>query len=46
MFWGWPLSFWVAAQGALLVYMGLVVAYALRMGRIDEERDATAVDRR
>lgn len=36
---GWPLSFWVAAQGALLVYMALVVLFAHRMGRIDEERD-------
>jgi putative solute:sodium symporter small subunit len=36
---GWPLSFWVAAQGALLVYMALVVVFARRMGRIDEERD-------
>ena len=37
---GWPVSFWVAAQGALLVYMALVVLYARRMGRIDDERDA------
>ncbi|HKX43675.1 MAG TPA: sodium/substrate symporter small subunit [Burkholderiaceae bacterium] len=44
--WGWPLSFWVAAQGALLVYMALVVAYAVRMGRIDDERDATTAGRR
>jgi putative solute:sodium symporter small subunit len=36
---GWPLSFWVAAQGALLVYMTLVVVFARRMGRVDEERD-------
>jgi len=36
---GWPLSFWVAAQGALLVYMALVVVFARRMGGIDEERD-------
>jgi putative solute:sodium symporter small subunit len=36
---GWPLSFWVAAQGALLVYMVLVVVFANRMGRLDEERD-------
>jgi putative solute:sodium symporter small subunit len=36
---GWPLSFWVAAQGALLVYMALVVAFARQMGRLDEERD-------
>ena len=39
---GWPLSFWVAAQGALLVYMALVVMYARRMGGIDEERDDAA----
>ncbi|HKW82257.1 MAG TPA: DUF4212 domain-containing protein [Burkholderiaceae bacterium] len=39
---GWPLSFWVAAQGALLVYMALVVVFAGRMGRVDEERDAPA----
>ena len=32
---GWPLSFWVAAQGALLVYLALVVVYALRMRRLD-----------
>lgn len=36
---GWPLSFWVAAQGALLVYMALVVGFARQMGRLDEERD-------
>ena len=36
---GWPLSFWVAAQGALLVYMALVVVFARTMGRLDEERD-------
>lgn len=36
---GWPLSFWVAAQGALLVYMALVVVFARQMGRLDEERD-------
>ena len=36
---GWPLSFWVAAQGALLVYMALVVVFARRMGQLDEERD-------
>lgn len=38
--WGWPVSFWVAAQGALLVYVALVLVYARRMGRIDDERDA------
>jgi putative solute:sodium symporter small subunit len=38
--WGWPLSFWVAAQGALIVYLVLVLVFARRMGRLDEERDA------
>jgi putative solute:sodium symporter small subunit len=33
---GWPFSFWVAAQGALLVYLAIVVGYALTMERLDE----------
>jgi putative solute:sodium symporter small subunit len=32
---GWPLSFWVAAQGAPLVYLVLVAVYARRMSRLD-----------
>lgn len=39
--WGWPFSFWVASQGALLVYMALVLVFARQMGRIDED-DARA----
>lgn len=31
-FLGWPFSFWVAAQGALLVYLALVALYAYRSG--------------
>lgn len=35
-FFGWPFSFWVAAQGALLVY-GLIIAfYAWYMNRLDD----------
>lgn len=33
---GWPFSFWVAAQGALLVYLALVVLYARLMNRLDD----------
>jgi putative solute:sodium symporter small subunit len=34
-FFGWPFSFWVAAQGALIVY-GLIIAYyAHTMNRLD-----------
>jgi putative solute:sodium symporter small subunit len=34
-FFGWPFSFWVAAQGALFVYVGIVVVYNRQMDRID-----------
>lgn len=36
-FFGWPFGFWMAAQGGLLVYLGLVVAYDHRMRRLDTE---------
>ena len=26
--WGWPLDFWMAAQGCVLVYLLIVTAYA------------------
>ena len=32
---GWPFSFWVASQGALLVYLALVWVYARAMHRLD-----------
>jgi putative solute:sodium symporter small subunit len=34
-FFGWPLGFWIASQGALLVFLTVVVVYAWAMGRID-----------
>lgn len=34
---GWPFSWWVAAQGALVVYLLIVVFYAWYMGRLDRE---------
>jgi len=36
-FFGWPFSFWVAAQGALIVYVAIVWFYARRMERLDRE---------
>lgn len=33
--WGWPFSFWLAAQGALLIYLLLVVVYAWAMQRLE-----------
>lgn len=41
-FLGWPFGFWVAAQGALLVYLLIVSLYAGIMNRLDERcRDRT-----
>ncbi len=34
-FFGWPFSFWVGAQGALLVYVLIIVCYAWQMNRIE-----------
>lgn len=32
---GWPISFWIAAQGAPVLYLVLVVLYARAMRRLD-----------
>lgn len=34
---GWPFSFWVASQGALVVYCVIIWFYARRMDRLDDE---------
>ena len=34
-FFGWPFSYWVAAQGALLVFVVLIGAYAWVMNRLE-----------
>jgi len=34
---GWPLSFYMAAQGASLVSLAIIGLYAWRMRRIDRE---------
>jgi putative solute:sodium symporter small subunit len=32
---GWPFSYWMGSQGALLVYLGIVCVYAWGMERLD-----------
>lgn len=32
---GWPLGFWLAAQGALLAFLAIVVGYAWAVSRIE-----------
>ena len=36
-FFGWPFSFWMGAQGALVVYVALIGYYAHYMGKLDQE---------
>lgn len=34
---GFPLGFWFAQQGSILVFLGLIGVYVWRMDRLDEE---------
>lgn len=34
-FFGWPFSFWAAAQGGVIVFVALIALYAWRMARAD-----------
>jgi putative solute:sodium symporter small subunit len=36
-FFGWPFSFWVAAQGALVVYVLIIWFYARFMNALDQK---------
>jgi putative solute:sodium symporter small subunit len=41
---GWPLSFYMAAQGATLIYVVIVAVYAWRMQRLDETLKGDGTD--
>jgi len=36
-FFGWPLSFYMAAQGSLIIYVIIIWVYARKMGQLDRE---------
>ena len=36
-FFGWPFSFWMGAQGALVIYILIIGYYAWSMGKLDIE---------
>ncbi len=36
-FFGWPFSFWVGSQGALVVYVAIIWYYARYMNKLDIE---------
>jgi len=39
VFGGFPLGFWIAQQGSIMVFVILIFIYARRMDRVDEEYD-------
>ncbi len=43
-FFGWPFSFWVGAQGALVVYVAIIWFYARYMNRLDDEHGVSEED--
>jgi putative solute:sodium symporter small subunit len=43
-FFGWPFSFWVAAQGALIVYVLIIGFYAWYMHRLDRRHGVADED--
>ena len=43
-FFGWPFSFWVGAQGALVAYCLINGVYARSMARLDAEFGMTDAD--
>jgi len=42
---GWPLNFWLAAQGSVLVFLLVVVVYAWAMNRCERQRADQGNDR-
>jgi putative solute:sodium symporter small subunit len=36
-FFGWPFSFWMGAQGSLIVYVAIIWFYARYMNDLDQE---------
>jgi len=46
-FFGWPFSFWVAAQGGIVFFVGLLAVYARVMARHDRQlaREGGLADR-
>jgi len=43
-FFGWPFSFWIAGQGALVVYVLIIGFYAYYMNRLDNEHGVAEED--
>ena len=43
-FFGWPFSFYMAAQGSLIIYVIIIWYYARTMNRLDQEHGVAEED--
>lgn len=43
-FFGWPLGFYMGAQGSLIVYVVIIFFYAVRMNKLDKEYGVSEED--
>ena len=43
-FFGWPFSFWIGAQGSLIIYVTIIWFYARYMNKLDLEHGAAEVE--
>lgn len=43
-FFGWPLSFYMGAQGSLIIYVLIIWYYAVYMAKLDKEYDVDEGD--
>ena len=43
-FFGWPFSFWVGSQGALVIYVLIIAYYAHYMNNLDKEYGCAEVE--
>ena len=43
-FFGWPFSFWMGAQGSLVVYCVIIWFYARYMGKLDIEHGVQEIE--
>ena len=43
-FFGWPFSFWMGAQGSLVIYVLIIAYYAHYMNNLDKEYDCAEAE--
>jgi putative solute:sodium symporter small subunit len=43
-FFGWPFSFWMGAQGSLIIYVAIIWFYASYMNNLDNEHGVAELE--